>query len=143
MNVEQIVSSAAQQTVNDLQRGVLLGRTQLAVLVGNEQTLVANVLLRTAGSRLTAAADAAAGAGHDLDKVEEFLSAFNLLNELVGIAQTAHDRDLERELARRDLECLDALETAHTAFRDGRYLLGCGCADNVADDCLGNAAGDA
>ena len=69
MDVQKVMSSAAQQVVYPVERGVLLGRAQRAVLIGDEHAFVAQLFLFKAGLRLAAAADAAAGAGHALDEI--------------------------------------------------------------------------
>ena len=60
--MQKLVSSATQQVVYSVKCGVLLGRAQSAVLICYEHSLIAELFLLEAGFRLTASADAAAGA---------------------------------------------------------------------------------
>ena len=104
VDMQKLVSSATQQVVYSVKCGVLLGRAQSAVLICYEHSLIAELFLLEAGFGLTASADAAAGAGHDLDKVEELFAAFDLFDELVGIAEAACNGYLQSEVTGLDLE---------------------------------------
>ena len=104
MNMQKLMCSATKQVVHRIQSGILLGRAELAGFVGCKDTIAAFCLARLTCGGLTAAADAAVGAGHDLDKVEKLLAGLYLFNELVGIAQPVCNGDPERGVTGRDLE---------------------------------------
>ncbi len=140
MDVQQLVSASAKQLVNAVKCRILLGGTQSAVLVGNEDAIVSHGLFALAGGGLTAAADTAVGAGHDLHKVEELLAALDLLDELIGVAETVCHGDLQSEISCGDLKGLDAVKTADAALGNACYGLGRDRAENVTDDRLRNAA---
>ena len=53
------------------------------------------VLRRNGSSWLTAAGDAAAGAGHDLHKVEICLACPHLFTKLAGVAQAVSDDNFD------------------------------------------------
>ena len=143
MDVQQLVRPLAEHLVDAVESRVEIGGAQVTFLVGCKQTVVAFRFAAVAGGGLTAAADAAVGTRHDLDKVVLHLAAFKLLDEPVGIGKTVCDRNAEGEIARRDLKGLDALKTTDAAFRNGGYRGGGLVGKNSADDRFGNAAGDA
>lgn len=143
VNVQKLMRSASKQLVYSVKRRILLTGTQVAFFVCGEKTVVALCLACVAGRGLTAAADAAVGTGHYLDEVEEFLSAFDLCDESVCICKTVYNSNAKRNITGSNLEGFCALKTAHAAFCDLCDAFGCDCADNVADDSLGDAAGNA
>ena len=69
---------------------------------------------------LTAAVDAAAGAGHDLDRLETVLVSSDHLEDLAGVAQSGADGDVDG-FSGSDLDlCLfDSIESADGAEVDG------------------------
>ena len=75
--------------------------------------------------------------------MEEFFAAFDLFNELIGIAEAACNGYLKRQITGLDLKCLNTLKPAHAAFGNACYLLSGDCSENVADNSLRYAAGDA
>ena len=144
VDVQQLMGAALEQIVVDVaQRRVLLRDLELAGVVGLEDSLETLGLAGVGSRGLSAAADAAVGAGHDLDEVKLLLAAFNLLDQLVRVAEAVGYRNAELQLARRDGEGLDALETAHAAFSDGLERVGGGVVQHAADDGFGHAARDA
>ena len=144
MDVQQLVGAALHELVVDVvQSRVLLRDLELEAVVFLEDGLEALCLARIGCGRLTAAADAAVRAGHDLDEVEELFPALDLGDELIGIAETVRNRNAERGVAGGDFEGLDALETADAALGDGLDRAGARVAEDAADDGFGDAAGDA
>ena len=120
VDVQQLVGAALEQIVVDIaQIGVLLRDAQRARLVRLEDGLGALGLALVAGGGLTAAADAAVRAGHDLDEVELLLAGLDLGDELISIGQAIRHRDADGQVAGRDGERLDALEPAHAALGNG------------------------
>ena len=61
---------------------------------------------------LAAAADAAAGTGHDLDDVEGLLAADHLVQQALGVVQAVGHADVERRAGQIDRRLLDALDAA-------------------------------
>ena len=142
--MQQLVRTALHELVIDiLHGGVLLRNLQLARLVRLEDGLAALRLAGVRCGRLAAAADAAVRAGHDLNEVEVLLAAFDLRDQLVGVAETVRHGDAKLEIARRNLEGLDAVESAHAALGDGLERIGRSVVQHVANDRLRDAARDA
>ena len=140
--MEQFVYLVAEELVNAVECGVLLGGAELAGFVCVEEADITLCLAVIAALGLTAAADTTVGASHNLDEVEELFALFDLLDELISIAETVCNSNLQSEIACGNLKCLDAFKTAYTAFSNLCNALAGGSTDNVADNCLGNAAGN-
>ena len=143
MNVEQIVRATLEEIIIDISEGrVLLRDLVLAGIVCFEDSLEALCLAGIAGGRLSAAADAAVGAGHDFDEVKVLFSALDLLDQLVGIAEAVGHCDAKVEVTGGNLECLDAFQTTDTAFSDSCHFGIGGGSKDAADNSFGNAAGN-
>ena len=75
--------------------------------------------------------------------MEEFLAGFYLCDELISIAETVCNGYPERCIAGSDLKCLDALKTANAALGDLCQGFVGHITENMANNSLGNTAGDA
>ena len=115
-DMQKFMLLAVKKLCDVLECGVKLGGAQCAQLVCLEETNVSLCLACVACRGLSAAAYAAVGASHDLDEVEELLTLLYLLDELICIAETAYNGNLQSEVACCDFKCFRALKTAHTAL---------------------------
>ena len=144
MNVEQIVCATLEEIIIDISEGrVLLRDLVLAGIVCFEDCLEALCLAGIAGGRLSAAADAAVGAGHDFNEVKVLFSALDLLDQLVGIAEAVGNCDAKVEVTGGNLECLDAFQTTDTAFGNRLEGIGGCIIQHTADDGFRHTTRDA
>ena len=103
---------AEELFVNLLHFGIVVGLAQLAslvFLVNGAYTLHPDLIGGHAG--LSAAADAAAKAGHDLDEVVGGFAAANLLNEVAGVAEIVGHDDLRRDAFEEGLSGVHLMPT--------------------------------
>ena len=70
---------------------VFVGAFYKGALVGGVETCGAFLFLLAEAFRLAGAADTACGAGHDFDKVEMLLAAFDLLDQSFSVTESAYD----------------------------------------------------
>ena len=144
VDVQVVVGIAVHEVVIDvLQIRVLLRDTQLAALVRLEDGIETLSLSGIACGGLSAATDAAVGAGHDFDEVKVLFAGLDLLDQLVGIAQTVGHADAQLQIACGDLKGLDAVQTTDTALGNSLQGVGRSIVQDTADNGLGHAAGDA
>ena len=143
VDVQQFVNLALDDVVIDAgHERILLGAADAQLAIGLVQALAALLLILNGGKGLTAAADAAARAGHDLDEIK-MLAVLHALDDLLGIAQAAGHGDVQHGLAIGNLQLADALAAALSGLLDHikrRAGLGGG---HAAQHGLGHAAGHA
>ena len=90
-------------------------RIGVALIQGSRPGFLYFFNLRHLDFRLAAAADTAAGAGHDFDEGIVFESVFldEVVDESPGIGKTADGCDVDDEMAEDDRRLLDALQAAY------------------------------
>ena len=103
-----------------------------------------DALLDIGQSRLSAAHDAAASAGHDLDEMIFLLTALNLFHNLAGICKTRCDTDLDIHAVVRNGELTDEglfFTVTHAALSDLIHGVLVVARYQTADNRLCNTAG--
>ena len=113
--------------VNGLNVGILMALAQGQALVQIVEGLDAGLARFVIGADgLSAAADAAAGAGHDLDEEIVGLAVLDPADDLLGVLQAVDHRHLEGGAVQIDSGLLDAAHLAadRLEFQPGQFLLG-------------------
>lgn len=111
--------------------------------VGFVQTLGAGVLLRGQSARLARAADAAAGAGHDLDEVKMLLSGFHLCDQAFGVGKAVDHADADGLIADVQLRSADRAAAAQAGMGDGLQRVSRFIRHDATRHCFRDTAGRA
>ena len=141
VDVQQFMLTSVKQIVNVLQFCVLIAVLQCILVVCIEDTGEALCLACICSRRLSAAADAAVGAGHDFHEVELLFLIADLRNQFIGIAEAVCNCNTDGQITCSDFECLDTVQTTDTAFSDSCHFGIGGGSKDAADNSFGNAAG--
>lgn len=142
VNVEHLMVPALDIIgIELIHEGVGVGSLKRVGHIGRIQTVRPDFLCIFEGHRLTAAVYAAARARHNFNKVKADFFCKKLLDKLLGIAETAYDRNAQFAAVEGNGEFLHAFGTANAAIADAADCIDGLVIGNPAENSLGNAAG--
>ena len=133
VNVEHLMVPALDIIgIELIHEGVGVGSLKRVGHISRIQTVRPDLLCIFDGHRLTAAVYAAARARHNFNKVKADFFCKKLLDKLLGIAETAYDRNAQFAAVEGNGEFLHAFGTANAAIADAAD-----CIDGLV---IGNSA---